>query len=154
MSATTTTAPLLTSADQLFSADPFQLGTLVDPCRIVFDYSSFDKDKSSRTLRVTAPADMTAVLTVFDENNSKLNNITRRNDGYENNVAIKVGTYTCIIDSDGDTVDWNTIGRGTHCVLVVKPTPYKMSGNAGVSLRVVAMKVIDFEQPTMSYTYQ
>ena len=154
MSATTTTAPLLTSADQIFSTDVFQLGTLESPCRIVFDYSSFDKDKASRTLRVTAPADMTAVLTAFDENNSKLNNITRRNDGYENNIAIKVGAYTCIVDGDGDVVDWTTLGRDTHCVLVVKPMPYKMSGNAGVSLRVVAMKVTEFVQPTTSYTYQ
>ena len=154
MSATTTTAPLLTSADQIFNTDVFQLGMLDAPCRIVFDYSNFDKEKASRTLRVTAPADMTTVLTAFDEANPTLNNITRRNDGYENNVAIKVGTYTCVVDSDGDTVDWATLGRNTHCILIVKPTPYKMSGNAGVSLRVVAMRVTDFVRPTTSYTYQ
>lgn len=137
---------LLTSSEQLTSKKPIQLGNEDNGyCTVVFGLNDFDKGKTNRTLKVAVNDTELAVLKSFDNTHDDLQDIIKTHDD-ESMIAVKVNTKTTKIHGKYKLTDLTT---DMQCCLIVKPHSWNMNGQHGISLKCVAIKVIEEEYEFM-----
>ena len=125
---------MLTSVKQLLAHHPYQIGSTETPCEVVFGVSNYDEGKAIRGIKIKCP--QMDIMAAFDDEAQDMHPIIKT---YKDQqfITLKIAEDTELPCSLTELV------RGTRFLAIVQSIPWSMSGKQGVSLRLVALKLIE-----------
>jgi hypothetical protein len=134
----------LATVNQLAGRSPIQLGTVSEPCTVLFALTDIDKDKPWRSIKIVPNDDDLVVLKEFDDKNDDLQDIVKTHDDTEF-ITIKFHEkLTKAFNEDKTKADLaSTVARDQRVKIVVRPYKWKMNDQKGVSLRGVLVVGVD-----------
>ena len=133
---------MLDNADQLATSDVIQLGNADDAYEVLYGFNNkFDVDKKWRSIALVVPASAIPIFAEADAN-SKLSPFLKTSKDGRQYIIVKISDATEIVGKQA-------IERGDQCILIVRPEKWAFQGREGVSLRVIAVKVLERK----SYTF-
>ena len=133
---------MLTSVKQIVAHQSYQLGSTETPCQVVYGPSKYDEGKAIRGIKITCPE--LPIMAAFDEEADDMHPLVKT---YKEQQFV-----TLKIADDSDLpCPLTELVRGVKFLAIVKSIPWSMSGKQGISLRCVALKVLETKKE--EYTF-
>ena len=132
----------LTSIDQLSDGKRVcQLGSKDEGyATVIYGLNKYDDEKTYKTIKVELSVKDERLIAAFDKDNEDLVDILKGDDNGRSTVSVKVSSKTIL---SGSIISLEELEPGMEIQLIVRPISWKMGDQKGISLRCVALKVVE-----------